>query len=539
MTAQLKSSVEAAARPTYAFLAHPPQQKKRSNQSIPQVPPTPLHGSATINRRRSSKTLTVAVWAGQVQPGSPAPISPPCSARRSPLYGSPRRASLTRTLRRSSITSQCVPSASFLSLIDTPSAATPSIKDYQPDLHALGYTCSIVPLPSTPQSAVPKLASPPKKKVPKELTIPGASVSPAKTSPKKGALNRLRSRLHSKSQPPSPSRSPSGTKMHMTKAHTKPASKSATKRRRSRSRASLSPGVTAFAIARRKKEKYASYRFDAVPLQNELALMQFIDGGDQEQNIRRLMACQAKAAGDKSVVGDVYRDGRGGVWWDEHEEWEYAHLLGGQKAWSACSPADAHEWVEFTSAMEEESRHSLSTRDSDLDARYAMPAPGLETSADDLATFGDALAPTATCIPGMSVLAIPARSRRTAPHLRKAAFFLDTSAFTIPVSPRSPKSPFRMTSAPRPKGKARRRPAPLTLLPPQTPPAKCPTNSPAVDTGRARADFLGDSFAPAVPVKDVVLPRVQNMDLRTVAKKRSRLNLAVGGLFRAMGGRRN
>ncbi|TFY77351.1 hypothetical protein EWM64_g6657, partial [Hericium alpestre] len=208
------SSVQAATRPTYAFLAHPPQQKKRPNQSIPQVPPTPLHGSATVNRRRSSNTLTIAVWAGQVQPGSPAPVSPPCSARRSPLYGSPRRASLTHSSRRTSITSQRVPSASFLSLIDTPSAATPSIKDYQPDLHSLGYTCSIIRLPNTPQSAVPRLAAPPKKKVPKELTIPGIPISPAKTSPKKGALNRLRSRLRSKSQPPSPSRSPSGTKMH-------------------------------------------------------------------------------------------------------------------------------------------------------------------------------------------------------------------------------------------------------------------------------------------------------------------------------------
>ncbi|TFY76949.1 hypothetical protein EWM64_g7062 [Hericium alpestre] len=81
--------------------------------------------------------------------------------------------------------------------------------------------------------------------------------------------------------------------------------------------------------------------------------------------------------------------------------------------------------------------------------------------------------------------------------------------------------------------------AAVTLLPPQTPPAKCPTNSPAVHIHQARTDFLDDSFAPPVPVKDVALPRARNMDLRTVAKKPSRLNLAVGGLFRAMGGRRN
>ncbi|TFY79364.1 hypothetical protein EWM64_g4651 [Hericium alpestre] len=341
MTAQPASSVQAATRPAYAFLAHPLQQKKRPNLSVSQIPPPPpLHGSV-VNRRRSSTTLAVAAWAGQVQPGSPAPVSPPCSARRSPLYGSPRRASLTRTSRRPSITSQRVPSASFLSLIDTPSAATPSIKDYQPDLHALGYTCAIVPLPKTPESAVPRLAAPPKRKVPKQLTIPGAPVSPAKTPPKKGTLNRLRSRLRSKSQPPSPSRSPSGAKMHTPKAHANPASKSAAKRRRSRSGVSLSPGATAFPIACHKKEKYTSYRFDTVPLHNHV--LAFVDGGDQEQNIRRLMAHQAKAPGNKSVVGDVYRDGRSGVWWDEHEEWEHALLLGGQKVWSACSPADAHE----------------------------------------------------------------------------------------------------------------------------------------------------------------------------------------------------
>ncbi|KAJ6485665.1 hypothetical protein C8R45DRAFT_278790 [Mycena sanguinolenta] len=50
------------------------------------------------------------------------------------------------------------------------------------------------------------------------------------------------------------------------------------------------------------------------PLATELALMQFTGGGPIE---KLLMASQAKAAGPGVGVGAVWRDGEGGVWWDE------------------------------------------------------------------------------------------------------------------------------------------------------------------------------------------------------------------------------
>ncbi|ETW78596.1 hypothetical protein HETIRDRAFT_410639 [Heterobasidion irregulare TC 32-1] len=262
-----------------------------------------------------------------------------------------------------------------------------------------------------------------------------------------------------------------------------------------------------------------------------------------EREARR--AAKNGRTGAEPAVADVHRDGRGGVWWDEHEEWEYAHLLGGETSFDVAAE-DEHAWVDFDTAANvtstntvvesEERRGSVSSQDSDLDPRYALPAPGVESSTDDLVAFGSALTPVASCTPGLSVLSIPARSRRTAPHLRKAAFIRDAYAFVPPMSPRSPVTPARAVL----KGKARRRPAPLTLLPP-APQTKCPTNSPAEQPS---APFFSDSFAPApAPAvsKLAVVAEVARTG-RGINKKTSRLNLAVGGgvkgFFKAMTGRK-
>ncbi|TFY78589.1 hypothetical protein EWM64_g5423 [Hericium alpestre] len=182
--------------PTYEFLAHPPPPKQRPNQpSVLIPPPTPLH-----NRRRSSTTSVIAAWVARVQPGSPAPISPACSARRSSVQVSPRRLSVARAARRASVASARRPSASFVSLLETPVAATPSLQDYKPDLAAYGYTCTIVPLSMTSQTAnrasmpIPSLKA---RKVLGELIIPAVPAAlPSPTqSPKKGTFKRLRSEI--------------------------------------------------------------------------------------------------------------------------------------------------------------------------------------------------------------------------------------------------------------------------------------------------------------------------------------------------------
>jgi hypothetical protein len=249
--------------------------------------------------------------------------------------------------------------------------------------------------------------------------------------------------------------------------------------------------------------------------------MQFADGGSMNDNIRRVMEAQAKAAGGNGVA-DVYRDGEGGVWWDQEEEWEYAHLLAEGEQGNAHGTGDL-QWVTFGGDSSpsvpgderEERRGSVSTQDSDLDPRYIVQ-PSDQLDADDLAVFGSALAPLATRKPAMSILALPARPRRAAKHLRKPDFLVDVAFARIPVSPKSPKfatSAFMGAGVSNPKGQARRRPAPLKLSPP-SPALKRPTNSP-VDADRVRKDFFDTSFEPVVPVPSSYAPHDSRGKLTT------------------------
>ncbi|KAI0831894.1 hypothetical protein BC628DRAFT_1499814 [Trametes gibbosa] len=535
--------------PAYAFLAHPPPQKKRPTQPLPSPPVPRLPSCAPLNpRRRSATTSAIAAWVAAVNPGSPAPRSP-------------RRRSSISSARRSSGGSPCIlsrrpsvtgnpHSASFLSFADTPTtgsriAITPSIKDFKPDLTAVGYTSVFLHFPDTPQSATvftsrtrPPLS--PQRVPPRS---PSSPVRPAKGLKSFRSLSALRPtrRVRSKSitmrGPPSP---PLALPIQ--------AKKSPTQSKASRAQATAT-------VSASKKSKYAKFR--PPPLATELALAQLADGGSLEDHIRRFAEAQAKAAGateltrDGRLVGvsDVYRDGAGGVWRDQDEEWEYAHLLGGDEE-SRCGSEDS--WVRFGSPtkarkpsvvtiaeVDDARRGSVSSQDSDLDPRYAMRA---EDERDDLAGFGSALAPACARRPGMSVLAIPARTRRTAKHLRKPEFLLD--AFPVPASPTS-----AAPHASHPKdrqlaAKHRRRPAPLTLTPP-SPAFKCPTNP--LDPEQVRDAFLASSFVPAHASKRVqaqaqvpqqlpvvqASPRAPAPAATIVAKKPVAKN--VRGFLRAMG----
>ncbi|KAI0741811.1 hypothetical protein C8Q80DRAFT_1123598 [Daedaleopsis nitida] len=525
--------------PAYPFLAHPPPQKKRPTQPLPSPPVRPPC-SPSYPRRRSATTSVVSAWVAAVHPGSPAP----CSPRRRSSISSTRRSShgsASIISRRPSVSASTPnpASASFLSFHDTPTSAsrqviTPSVKDFKPDLTAVGYTSVFVHFPETPLSAtipLPLYTSNGKVRPPPNFqrTPPRSPSSPAK--PAKGlkhfrSLSALKTGKRTRSKtmrgPPSPAlRSP----VHA-HAHAKT------------SRAQASAAVSAS-----KKSKYAKFR--PPPLATELALAQLADGGSIEDHIRRFAEAQAKAGGaseltrDGRLVGvaDVWRDGAGGVWRDQDEEWEYAHLLGGDEEW--CGSEES--WVRFGSPTkprkvslvpsenDEPRRGSVSSQDSDLDPRYAMRA---EDERDDLAAFGSALAPACARRPGMSVLAIPARTRRTAKHLRKPEFLLDV--FPVPEGAVAPHIPVPMPVRP----KERKRPAPLTLTPP-SPAFKCPTNP--SDSAQIRDDFLATSFAPApssVPVTGAVSPRGP-LAFGSSAPKKTAMKLGMRGLLRAMGGKKS
>ncbi|CDO68828.1 hypothetical protein BN946_scf184805.g37 [Trametes cinnabarina] len=550
------------AAPAYAFLAHPPPQKKRPTQPLPSPPAQPRLPSCipAYPRRRSATTSAIAAWAAAVHPGSPAPRSPhrrsSISSVRCSSGGSPRLVS-----RRPSVTGTGSPlpnSASFLSFSETPTTGSrigisPSVKDFKPDLTAVGYTSVFVHFPDTPLSATVFTSktrpSPTAHRAPPRS--PSSPVRPTKGLKSFRSLTALRPvrRTRSKSVtmrgPPSPPLTAQITSK-------KPSAHAKT----SRAEANM-------AVSASKKSKYAKLR--PPPLAMELALAQLADGGSIEDHIRRFAEAQAKAAGateltrDGRLVGvsDVYRDGAGGVWRDQDEEWEYAHLLGGddesEDSWVRFgSPTKVRKpCVPTTECNGDRHRGSVSSQDSDLDPCYAMRP---EDECDDLATFGGALGPACAVRPGMSVLAIPARTRRTAKHLRKPKFLLD--AFPVPdgssASPSSSPAPSHPAAEAQAQAKQtarqRKRPAPLTLTPP-SPAFKCPTNP--LDPEQVRNDFLASSFHPAasapqrthvhMPAIPRSVPRVEE-HASTISSKKlenpKRSVMSVRGLLRTMGGRK-
>lgn len=417
---------------------------------------------------------------------------------------------------------------------------TPSVKDFKPDLTAVGYTSVFVHFPETPLSATIPLYTT-NGKVRPPPTFPRATPPRSPSSPVKPTKGLKHFRSLSALKTGRRTRS----KTTVMRGPPSPAIKSPTHAKAVRAQQSA-------AVSASKKSKYAKFR--PPPLATELALAQLADGGSIEDHIRRFAEAQAKANGaserthDGRLVGvaDVWRDGAGGVWRDQDEEWEYAHLLGGDEAW--CGSEDG-SWVRFGSPTkarksplvgvavpaehDDPRRGSVSSQDSDLDPRYAMNA---EDTRDDLAAFGSALAPTCARRPGMSVLAIPARTRRTAKHLRKPEFLLD--AFPVPEGAEAP-VPVEVKVAP----KQRKRPAPLTLTPP-SPAFKCPTNP--MDPEQVRDDFLAASFAPAprrhAPVPALPVSVISPRPAPAAAAengpvKKSGGKLGMRGLLRAMGGK--
>ncbi|KAJ7230664.1 hypothetical protein GGX14DRAFT_344092 [Mycena pura] len=467
----------------FSFLARPPPAP------IHVVFPFPTEGPT---RRRSNSVILA--WAARVQPGSPPPRSPPPrSPRRRPSTSSSRRPS-----RRRSVSHSPSVAGSFV-LIKTPTTGghrtTPSAKEF--DLTNLDFVVHVV----TPSATPSKSAVNPATNLYAHVPIPPIPASPPA---RKGlryfrslsALTRTRSKSVS-SMPGNPPASPSVS------------AKSG--------RAQL----LTVSIAKRKQAQYKYVR--PAPLANELAIMQFAEGGSLESHAKRVMARQAKAAGPGVGVGEVFRDGNGGVWWDEDEEWEYAHLLGGEQQ---LTSQDEMQWVQFDDCDKEnegltpaeERRGSVSTQDSDLDARYLVQPLEDEQMVD--------FVPLTLRRPGASVLAIPARARRAAKHLAKPVFVLD-AAFGAPCSPKFASA----AVASKPEGGKRRRPAPLKLTGRNVHPHAAAVTLP---TDRdARSAFLAASFepplAPLLPVSASPLaprlpapkgkPSVLNM--RTLFRRRA------------------
>ncbi|KAF9474027.1 hypothetical protein BDN70DRAFT_997309 [Pholiota conissans] len=569
--------------PHFSFLAHPPPPKKRSAAVAPDaaLPPTP-----------PQKFTAILSWAATVQPGSPAPPTPdsqPISRRSSRSRAS--FSSSTASPRRSR-------RPSVASLLG--GARSPSVAD-KFDLTALGYTSVFVHLPKTPTTPSPVLREYDLKHHRNPAPAPAPILEPSSPSPapapkRRSTMRRFRSlsilRPRGK-QPQQQSKADSNAPLSPTSPKPSKAPKPSENAIASPTTATT-PGsaskaeICAATIAKRKRAKYAYVR-PPPSLAQELAVMQFADGGKLETHIQRVMEEQARlAAGSRAGgaggiggIADVYRDDKGGVWWDADEEMEYAHLLGGEVAQDAALRAAGNdtgdvemgwEWEAFNDAgageplapflalrtaplpttqqqhsndimnLNDDRRSSISSLDSDLDPQYLLPLP--ENEDPRAAPVDDrVLASSRIGGKGMSVLSLPSRPRRAALHLAKPSRFLVGEAFKAPASPplahgsEKENAHPMMTSATKPRGKARRRPAPLKLAssahtvtaaagstpaprrrhhhhhhhhhhraqahgaPPATPPSGA--LPPIPDLEGSRKAFIADSFAPAVPVLSV------------------------------------
>jgi hypothetical protein len=251
--------------------------------------------------------------------------------------------------------------------------------------------------------------------------------------------------------------------------------------------------------------------------------MQFMDGGKIDSHAKRVMEAQAQAAagsGPHQGVGDVYRDGNGGIWWDADEEWEYTHLLADTGSTltplsKANNNAMAIDWDDaqpcyFTNLLANKEndaldrRDSVSSQDSDLDPKYMVTVPELTLTGFNAPVEDRVLASHKIGDPGMSsFLSLPSRPRRRALHLNKAEFLLDLAAFG-PRSPTTKSSVAPSSTKPHPKGQARRRPAPLKLAHQSQNavvvvrrPGQVKTTTTLESTvEKGRKEFIADSFAP-------------------------------------------
>ncbi|KAH9989896.1 hypothetical protein BJV74DRAFT_837497 [Russula compacta] len=290
------------------------------------APPSPPSPIIRHSRRRSS---AISTWVVGVQPGSPPPPSPPALSTlspRAPLFGRPRS---TRHHSRS-----------FISFADTPTIHT---------IYAPTYNRTTVPLPIPPYTSATSSPSPflaegendsgadeKKMKLPLLTLMRQRKASTSVTGPRSPSLPKKRGLMRFL-RPQLPFRS-----MHTHTQHPPQSPPSTHARKASPLPPSSSPTTVAFRMAHQKRALYAKCGALPLPLDTEVALMQYMDGGKRADAMVRL--------------GATYQDTAGVVYADEMEAWECLPLLHAPEddadppSGLPSTPSGASERLGFTSA---------------------------------------------------------------------------------------------------------------------------------------------------------------------------------------------
>lgn len=194
-----------------------------------------------------------------------------------------------------------------------------------------------------------------------------------------------------------------------------------------------------------------------------------------EDNVKKVMQARSKAvaksANGKRVVGDVYRDEKGGIWHDKDEEMEYVHLLGFDGDDDDKGAWEDDELGEGTSPG--------------LGSGIVVKASSPYTNAYcplDVVTIHRTSTSSSLRARSRPLLTLPSRPRRSHrasySHLANPSSFINLEAIEpfLPRSPRTPNSPksphpsspsvsfvVPSTTTQTRKQKHRPRPAPLKL----------------------------------------------------------------------------
>jgi len=532
--------LEIDSSPKFAFLALPPPPKKKraAVSDTLRAPTSPANHSRTI-----------LAWANSVPPGSPAPMTPasgvslPRSASfvSSPLLQAFRHPSLTRPGSRCqsvSSTSSRIPSASFFHSFGAPRTpadpipTTPFPADAKFDFAAFGYASIFVNVhistPTTPEISNSK----------RTIGIPSHDVAASPLLPTStaksnatGILNRL---LGNKSK----AKSQACTKKLASRLDPTTSGSASTSPKKHR----ICTGDSSGTFEKQKRELYAG----ALPptVKQEAQMRQAMEGGSLESNIQKVMEEKAKRegatvkvnmiGGAKVVEGveTAHRDGQGGIWWDQDEEWEFAHLLAANKAPPSPQPPNAEGWVTFNhlKEFEKDDPSELSSLPSSkyTDLYHYCPLVVTDEAAKQLvrgramrcsSVAGSIVLPSPSAKPPNILLAIPSRPNRGR-HL-KPGFLKDVIA--VPPTPSTPsafpqtslppRSPARATRfivntttpGPSRRQRSRSRSLPRRQRKPAPPPLKiipiCPVNKLAVnvDPKDDRKNILVDPFGLGPP----------------------------------------
>ena len=399
---------------TFDFLAHPPPP--RAQTSAPR-PPTPA--AQTLSRHRSNTVTAVSSWVAGVLPGSPPPASPPASStfsRRPSLFGVPRLARQH--------------SKSLVSFSETPDP----------------YAYTIVPLPIPPHPSVPSPRSSSRTREhaggPDEMKFsPLLAMRLRKTS------TQVMSDSHPQTLPKK--------KGFMRFLHLQRRSRSVHARKALPLPQPSSPTTLASRIAHQKRALYAQCGALPLPLESEVAVMQFMDGGSRADATARL--------------GATYKDEAGVVYTDEAEARECLPLL--LPVENDGDDADLFGLPSTCSGISEGFIVPSLPPSPLTQTGPLLPAPVQHPPTPKLAAPSSPLA----------LLSIPARGGGTS-----VPGYLHTAPPSLPVpfgglNPKAQLTPPVETNASR--GKRRRRPVPLTL--------HLPTHGMGFE----------DSFAPCVVVE--------------------------------------